>query len=446
VTHLLALWRAIGATPRHPLPPPFPFALEPSQSAPMSRKTPCYTGHMGTNILTVAIGLSDQDLLARIQALAGTERTATAELVAHLAALELRPSLYLSRGYGSLFDYCTQALGMSEDTACNRIHVTRVCRLFPVILDRLAAGALTLSALRMLGPHLTAENHEAVLARAANRRRGEIEALVAELAPKPDVVASVRKLPVPKQMGTSQAGPEGRVAESLLPPSPPSAALSGTDEMFAAALPTPQDTAAFTETYLAPLPRTQWPIITASAPSRYRVQFTIGQKAHDKLRRLQSLLRREIPNGDPGIIFERMLDLYLEKVEKAKLGETNRPRVSSPADGPRETQADGAYGIRIRRAADQSSDPKQSRHIPNAVKRVVWRRDGGQCAFVAETGRRCGERAFLELHHIHPYALDGAAAVDNISLRCRRHNAYEAEVIFGPRVAESKQPVLPIDD
>jgi hypothetical protein len=41
--------------------------------------------------------------------------------------------------------------------------------------------------------------------------------------------------------------------------------------------------------------------------------------------------------------------------------------------------------------------------------------------------------SFLELHHIQPHALDGPATVGNIALRCRRHNQYEGEVIFGPR-------------
>jgi len=60
-------------------------------------------------------------------------------------------------------------------------------------------------------------------------------------------------------------------------------------------------------------------------------------------------------------------------------------------------------------------------------------RDGGQSSFVSAGARRCIERNFLELHHIHPYALEGPATVGNISLRCRRHNQYEAELIFGPR-------------
>jgi hypothetical protein len=69
--------------------------------------------------------------------------------------------------------------------------------------------------------------------------------------------------------------------------------------------------------------------------------------------------------------------------------------------------------------------------VPRAVKRAVWKRDGGQCAFVSLDGRRCTERRFLEFHHVDAYAKQGPATVDNISLRCRRHNQYEAELVFG---------------
>ena len=89
---------------------------------------------MKTNILAIAAGLSDQDLLARLHVLAGTEREASVELVAHLAALDTRPAVYAAQAYGSLFSYCTQALRLSEDAACNRIEAARACRRFPVIL------------------------------------------------------------------------------------------------------------------------------------------------------------------------------------------------------------------------------------------------------------------------------------------------------------------------
>src|SRR5262249_49605935 len=150
---------------------------------------------MSTNALAIADQLSNADLLARLSHLARTERETLAELVAHLAALDSRPSVSAALGHGSLFAYCTQALRFSEDAACTRIAVAQTCRRFPAILDHLAAGVLTLTSVRLLGPHLTLENHRAVLERALGRSRREIETLIAHLSPQRDRPSSIRKLP-----------------------------------------------------------------------------------------------------------------------------------------------------------------------------------------------------------------------------------------------------------
>jgi len=348
---------------------------------------------MNTNMFALASGLSDHDLLDRIAALAGKERETSAELVAHLAALDARPSLYAAQGYGSLFAYCTQVLRLSEDAACNRIDAARVCRRFPVLLDHLASGALSLATVRMLRPHLTPENHEAVLAEASGRSRQDILELIARLAPRPDVPSSVRKLPtvtVPAPsvpMATSPVAAAGEPAASILTPPP-----------------------------------TRRPIIEPTSPERYRVQFTVGKETHDKLRRLQALLRREIPNGDPGAIFDRAVALLLEKVEKAKIGAAAKPRPIRPG-----------------------TDKSRSRHTPNESKRVAWRREGGQCGFVATNGQRCTERAFIEFHHVEAHALGGPPTPENIGLRCHRHNQYEAERVFGPRHGGSDREATEID-
>jgi len=189
------------------------------------------------------------------------------------------------------------------------------------------------------------------------------------------------------------------------------------------------------------------PIVQPSAPGRYRVQFTIGRESHDELRRLQALLRREIPGGDPGLIFERALHPLLEKVEKAKLGrpgkgkrrvirfETDNDRAvkdtsAAPVPRPDEASGDPAPSAAFR------TEPARSRHIPAAVRAAVWKRDGARCAFVGGTGYRCIERSFLEFHHVRPFALQGPPTIGNIALRCRRHNQYEGELDFGPFQAE----------
>jgi hypothetical protein len=352
---------------------------------------------MMTNLLDTADALSDQDLLARVNVLAGRERESTAELVAHLAALDARPSLYAAKGYSSLFAYCTEALRLSEDATCNRTEVARACRLFPEILERLASGELNLTSVRVLAPHLTPGNIKDVLARASGRRRREIDLLIAELHPRPDVPTLIRRLPTP--------------AASPAPSAPPSTAEP------AAVTATPPAVVAVAPRVMTPTPR---PAIQPTAPARYRVQFTVGQDTHDTLRRLQELLRREIPSGDPAVIVDRALTLLLEKVEKVKCGAAAKPR-PAPA---------------IRPETDHGTKP--SRHVPRAVAREIHRRHGHPCAFVSQDGHRCSERAFLEKHHVVPYAEGGPATIDNMSLRCWRHNQYEAERIFGPRTPSDR--------
>ena len=398
---------------------------------------------MDTNILVTASALSDQDLLARLEGLAGKEREASAELVAHLAALDTRQVLYAAEGYGSLFSYCTQALRLSEDAACNRIDAARACRRFPLILELLASGSLSLTSVRLLGPHLTAENHESVLAKARDRTRREIEALVAELAPRPDLPSTVRKVACRTTTAGTRLRRAGAWSWPSLRPGPcaglrPASVVSWASRAGVEQLPSAAGAA------IAPspsaLPATPRPIVQASAPERYRVQFTIGQETHEKLRRLQALLRREIPDGDPGVIFDRALTVLLEKVEKTKLGAAAKPRPSRPIRPATDTEPPirPATDTRLAYLPPQVSARRwpsghvppapPSRTVPREVKREVWRRDAGQCAFVSPTGRRCTESTFLEFHHIQPYAKQGPATVANISLRCWRHNQYEAEL------------------
>jgi hypothetical protein len=146
--------------------------------------------------VTIAIPshLSDGALIAEVTRCAREERHATAQLVAHLAELDAR-QLYLGAGKSSLFAYCHDVLGLSADAAYNRVEAARVCRLFPQTLAQLDDGSLTVTSVRLLSRHLTAENHRELLAAASRRSKREVEELVAVRFPKPDTPTSVRKVP-----------------------------------------------------------------------------------------------------------------------------------------------------------------------------------------------------------------------------------------------------------
>ena len=320
---------------------------------------------MDTTTLSSPADLSDQDLLARTMQLAREERQATALLIAHLAEVDAR-RLHLAEGYSSLFTYCTEVLRLSEHAAYGRIEAARAARRFPVILEMLSEGSVTLTTVGLLAPHLTAENHQDLLEQAWGKSKRAVEELLAALAPQPSVPAVVRRLPTPRFSSAASA-------------------------LTAAATP-PQGR-----------PTTVAPV----APARYKVQFTATAETYEKLRLAQDLLRHQIPHGDLDQIVSRALTALLEDLARQKCAATDRPRGGRPT----------APG---------------SRHIPAEVKRAVWLRDGGRCAFVGASGRRCTATGFLEFHHVTPYAVGGESTMDNIQLRCRAHNAYEAELYFGP--------------
>jgi hypothetical protein len=72
-----------------------------------------------------------------------------------------------------------------------------------------------------------------------------------------------------------------------------------------------------------------------------------------------------------------------------------------------------------------------TRYVPQELRRQVYMRDEGQCRFIGRNGARCPSRDHLEFHHVVPFARGGAMTLDNIELRCRAHNALQAEHDFG---------------
>jgi hypothetical protein len=141
---------------------------------------------------------------------------------------------------------------------------------------------------------------------------------------------------------------------------------------------------------------------------------TIGQDARDKLAELQNLLSHQIPDGDPAAVVERALDVLLRETKKKKAALTDRPRVRRKKGGEGPSKRGG-----------------RTRAIPARVRREVFQRDAGRCAFVDGEGRRCGSAWQVEFHHCVPYGRDGPHTTDNVELRCRAHNQFEAEVEYG---------------
>jgi hypothetical protein len=139
-----------------------------------------------SHVLSELSRCTDAELVCRLERLVKADRRLTAELVVHMGEVDAR-KLYEVRSYHSMFDYCMSALHMSEAEAYLRIQAARIGRRFPLVIERLRVGALHLSGIKLLAPLLTEDNHVQLLERAERKSKRQIERLVAELAPKPDV-------------------------------------------------------------------------------------------------------------------------------------------------------------------------------------------------------------------------------------------------------------------
>jgi hypothetical protein len=400
--------------------------------------------------------LSNDQLMSQVVQLNRKQYLLVAELLLYLGELDGR-KLYRKLACSSLFDYLTARLGQSEDVAYRRMWGARLLRAYPLAYALLADAKLHLSALMLLKPHLTEENHREWLLAAAGKSKREVERMLAARCPKADVPTRVRRLPEPVPTRVSElldpalgqgGGSQERACtiDSLSPTVPSMTATASAPVKSSgpslAAVPRPSlpEPLSIGRDLLSRATKVQ-PLSEHS----YRVVFTASERLKEKLDRATELLCHTIAPTDLPALVERALDLLIEREERRRYGSS---RVAQPvARGSRGSIASPASASAPASASRSESGPRSesascakesvsrpsaaSRHLPARVRREVWERDGGQCSYVDEEGRRCQSRHFLEFDHRVAHALGGPPTVENIRLRCRSHNILAAEQVFG---------------
>jgi hypothetical protein len=433
--------------------------------------------------------LTNEELIAGTRRLVGASNQVFAMLLAHLGEVEAR-GLHRERACASLYTYCIYELRFSEDAAFRRVSAARLVKRFPVLYGAIASGELHLTGLLMLGPHLTPENHLEVLARAKHRTKKELGKLLRTLAPLPepparieplgpaparpaklrpswaDFVESlcppVRDLPpgdaprewvgegwdallVHRPEGIHQLEPAPARAGLLEPASGPSELLepaSGPSELLEPASGPSEllEPAPARAGLLEPAPARAGLLEPASGPSellepaparagllepaparsgllepaparaglapvtgplRYGVQFSVAEEYVQLVEQAKALLSQAHSKSSLEEIHLRAMRLLVAELEKQRFGAKPRPRKP-----------------------------------PAATRRSVYERDGGRCSYVDETGQRCRETRWLELHHLQAFARGGTHEATNVTLRCRAHNELAAEQDFGRACAE----------
>ncbi|MEQ8834926.1 MAG: HNH endonuclease signature motif containing protein [Miltoncostaeaceae bacterium] len=114
--------------------------------------------------------------------------------------------------------------------------------------------------------------------------------------------------------------------------------------------------------------------------------------------------------------------LYADRVWRDDEGLTGEQVMALVAERERRRRRriDRAVDLMHAERAGQAPPAGRREHIPEVLRREVFRRDGGRC-----TG--CGTDELLQFDHIIPVALGGASTPENLQLLCAECNREKSD-------------------
>ena len=415
------------------------------------------TSDTGPVLTSTISALSDRELLRQTRDMARLERHLQATIIDHLTEIDAR-SLYLHRGYSSLFDYAVRELGYSDGAAGRRIAAMRLCAEHAGTRERLRDGSLSLSAAAELQWAFDRQRRRSIGGLAGARAQTAESLAGAPSAAAPGASPEsprTTELPAPpvvldaagrQKLVDEAAGKSARQVRQMLADVAPEMAL-------------PADR-------IRPL-----------GDGRYELKALIDADCQQGLEQLRGLLSHVDPRMTVGQLVGRLVQEALDRHDPSRPlrrrgsghgpaetdGEAGRTSTAKQQAAPQRGSASTAKGAARHAAATDSlpkaetADGRQAastaketvpqapqlasskqtrstptakpratgRAIPAATRRQVWRRDEGRCRYVdPQTGRRCNSRHLIEIDHIRPYALGGGADPANLRLLCRAHHGH----------------------
>ena len=328
-----------------------------------------------------------RETAAHLLRLLRREQGAMADFLVALADFDDR-RLWLKLGHSSLFTFLHRELGLSKGASHFRKTAAELIQRFPEVVEPLRDGRLCITSVVELAKVITPVNRSAVLPQFFHASKQEAKALAAEICPQ---VAVPRR-----EVLTALPPTAARPLPQIAPPSPMRQMCAEVRPVeLAPASPAPA------------APRTVAEPLTADLR---RLHVTVSKRFMEKLDAARDALSHSLPGADAEAILEAGLDLLIERAAKRK-GMCSRPKTVKPP-------------------ASAAGTPDTA-HIPAAVRREVWLRDGGCCQWPLDGGGFCGSTHRLQFDHIVPRARGGESTVAGVRVLCQLHNLLAARRQFG---------------
>jgi 5-methylcytosine-specific restriction endonuclease McrA len=267
-------------------------------------------------------------LLSELKSIVTREREATTTILHYLREVETR-RLHLEAGYPNLFQFAVDELGYSAGAAQRRIQAMRLLKALPEIEEKIQSGELSLSI------------------------ASQVQSFFRDEGKRRKITVQEKKETLESVLGLST-----RECERKLAALSPAAAL----------------------------PREKERVITEELT---QIQFLADRVLLEKLERLKGLLAHGNFEGSFAVLFHRLADLALKKLDP-------QPPKSTPAQNHSERQTPP-----LKKHVHIKQIPRASRFIPASLKREVKGRDHGRCTYRdRKTGKVCGSAHVSSVPHI----------------------------------------------
>ena len=394
--------------------------------------------------------LGDAELETLVRRTVDRQNEVTVDLLVQLAEVQRR-RLYARYACDGLWSYCRRKLGLSESQASTHSKGAKVLLAYPVVEGYLRDRLLTLSAVLVIS-----ELFDVV---------GCAEDVICDAI---DLDEGVRGL----ELWVRSYFAALEVEDQVVPEGGEVEDLWNRKQVAGEGLGLEQG------------------VIEPVSADRYEIRLTASADLVAELRRAKSLLSHVHPAGRFEDLLLTALRDFNERAETKKYGspdakrpetkrpepkqpepkqpeprqpETKRPEVSRDKGETSNVRVADEKGetsnVRVPAADERNSNDRVSPYareapppphvpaldsrgrrkaIPAWVRREVFDRDEGCCAFRDERGNRCGSRHQLEFdHRVSPH-LGGDSSPANLELACRTHNRRRAERELGREFVQGK--------
>lgn len=315
--------------------------------------------------------LSQVELVGALDKYLGAERRLLGCFILYLIEFDRR-KIFRELGFSSSYQWMTSGLGLSESSAVRRTNAARIMVRFPHLAEKIFSeilnGQLSVMVLSMIFAHMNNENCVELIENISGKNRLEVEKFLANRIEGYHAMQSTRAW-MRILPGPSKPSGSSEISEHL--------------EHSEASSQHAQNEVVF-EAKSNQMPAPAAPATLVPGPAIRLAVTLVGEGARDLLR-----LRELYPYRDPSQIINDALCM-------------------------------------MRKARDLPAS-----RVPKAIQRKIFARDGNQCTFVSDDGRRCSERGRLQVDHILPVAKGGDDRPENLRLLCAAHNQLMAERHFG---------------